>query len=297
MTFWAYMLHCRGGVFYAGHTDALERRIGDHQSGLIPGFTADHLPVEHVWSQEFSTRDEAKAAEKQIKGWSRAKKLALIRGDLARISTLAKGKDNPSTSSGQSGVGARVFRKPVRPELVEGLSFSLHPHQDTPAVAVDDLTVKMRFSDGLLWLNYEVRPAGYMHIPAPQDRARAQGLWQTTCFELFVASGTAAGYSEFNFSPSSRWAAYRFSAYREGMKNRTMTRIPEISVVHTPECFSLSVALAPDIVAHAASLALAAVIEEVGGTKSYWALAHPPGKPDFHHPTCFAATLAPPDKP
>ena len=98
--FWAYLLHCRGGYFYVGHTDDLERRIAQHTTGAIPGFTADHLPVELVWSQDFPTRDEAKAAEKQIKGWSRAKKLALIRGDWGLISALAKKKDSPSTSSG-----------------------------------------------------------------------------------------------------------------------------------------------------------------------------------------------------
>lgn len=102
MTFWAYMLHCRGGFFYVGHTDDLERRISQHKMGPLPGFTADHLPVEYVWSQEFVTRDEAKAAEKQIKGWSRAKKMALIRGDWARISALANSKNGPSTSSGQT---------------------------------------------------------------------------------------------------------------------------------------------------------------------------------------------------
>jgi predicted GIY-YIG superfamily endonuclease len=100
MAFWTYMLHCRGGYFYVGHTDDLERRIAHHQSGLIAGFTADHLPTEHIWSQDFPTRDEARAAEKRIKGWSRAKKLALIRGDWDRISALAKGKGGPSTSSG-----------------------------------------------------------------------------------------------------------------------------------------------------------------------------------------------------
>jgi predicted GIY-YIG superfamily endonuclease len=100
MTFWAYMLHCRGGYFYVGHTDDLERRIAQHKMGMFPGFTADHLPVEYVWSQEFVTRDEAKTAEKQVKGWSRAKKMALIRGDWARISALAKSKSGPSTSSG-----------------------------------------------------------------------------------------------------------------------------------------------------------------------------------------------------
>ncbi len=98
--FWAYMLHCRGGYFYVGHTDDLAHRMAQHATGALPGFTADHLPVELVWSQEFPTRYESQTAEKQIKGWSRAKKMALIRSDWARISVLAKKKDSPSTSSG-----------------------------------------------------------------------------------------------------------------------------------------------------------------------------------------------------
>lgn len=99
------MLHCRGGYFYVGHTDDLERRIGEHKSGLIPGFTAERHPVELVWAQEFPTRDEAKASERQLKGWSRAKKLALIRGDWDRISALARKKGSPSTSSGKTVLG------------------------------------------------------------------------------------------------------------------------------------------------------------------------------------------------
>ena len=98
------MLHCRGGQFYIGHTDDLEHRIGQHQSGTIPGFTANRLPVELVWSGEFPTRYEALSFELRIKGWSRAKKLALIRGDWERISTLAKSKNDPSTSSGRTEV-------------------------------------------------------------------------------------------------------------------------------------------------------------------------------------------------
>jgi len=77
---------------YVGHTDDLERRIAQHETGAIPGFTRNYLPVRLVWCQEFATRDEAKAAEKQIKGWSRAKKLALIRGDWEEISRLSKSK-------------------------------------------------------------------------------------------------------------------------------------------------------------------------------------------------------------
>jgi putative endonuclease len=102
MAFWAYMLHCRGGLFYVGHTDNLEARIGQHQSGAVPGFTRDHLPVTLVWSQDFPSRLEALAAERRIKGWRRAKKLALIRGDWALISALAKSKNSPSTSSGRT---------------------------------------------------------------------------------------------------------------------------------------------------------------------------------------------------
>ena len=103
--FWAYMLHGRGGYLYTGHTDDLERCIAQHTTSTIAGFTANHLPVELVWSQNFSTREETKAAEKLIKGWSRAKKLALIRGDWGRISVLAKKKNSPSTSSGKSVLG------------------------------------------------------------------------------------------------------------------------------------------------------------------------------------------------
>ncbi len=102
MAFWAYMLHCRGGLFYVGHTDNLEARIGQHQSGAVPGFTRDHLPVMLVWSQDSPSRLEALAAERRIKGWSRAKKLALIRGDWGLISALAKSKNGPSTSSGRT---------------------------------------------------------------------------------------------------------------------------------------------------------------------------------------------------
>jgi len=102
VTFWAYLLHCNGGAFYAGHTDNLEHRFAQHQSGAIGGFTRDRLPVTLVWSQEFPNRLEALEAERRIKGWSRVKKLALIRGDWDRIRALAKGKGRPSTGSGRT---------------------------------------------------------------------------------------------------------------------------------------------------------------------------------------------------
>jgi predicted GIY-YIG superfamily endonuclease len=90
MSFWAYMLHCSDGHFYVGHSDNLEQRIAQHQSGIFPGYTHSRRPVTLVWSENFQSRDEAKAAENQIKGWSRLKKLALIRGDWSMISNLAR---------------------------------------------------------------------------------------------------------------------------------------------------------------------------------------------------------------
>lgn len=90
MVFWVYLLHCADDSYYAGHTDNLESRIGEHQVGSYPGYTANRLPVKLVWSQECATREEALAAEMQIKGWSRKKKEAMMRGDWEAVSLLAK---------------------------------------------------------------------------------------------------------------------------------------------------------------------------------------------------------------
>jgi predicted GIY-YIG superfamily endonuclease len=90
MSFWAYMLRCVDGSYYVGHTDDLQARVGAHQSGLIEGYTQKRRPVELVWSHEFGERDEAFRAERQIKGWSRAKKEALIRGDWDGLQILAR---------------------------------------------------------------------------------------------------------------------------------------------------------------------------------------------------------------
>jgi putative endonuclease len=111
MGFWAYMLHSADGHFYVGHTDDLDTRIGAHQSGLIAAYTSTRLPVALVWSDEFPSRYEALQAERQIKGWSRAKKLALVRGDWKLISALArnsKEKERASTSSARTDVGASL---------------------------------------------------------------------------------------------------------------------------------------------------------------------------------------------
>jgi predicted GIY-YIG superfamily endonuclease len=91
VSFWTYMLHCNAGRLYGGHTDDLERRVAQHETGALPGFTRNFLPVKLVWCEEFPTRYEAQCAERQLKGWSRAKKLALVRGDWNEIRRLARG--------------------------------------------------------------------------------------------------------------------------------------------------------------------------------------------------------------
>jgi predicted GIY-YIG superfamily endonuclease len=109
MSFWAYMLRCADGSYYVGQTDDLERRIAQHEYGGFCDFTARRRPVLLVWSETFSTRDEAKAAERQIKGWSRAKKKALIAGDWERMHQLAKPPvARPSTSLRTDGEGGGV---------------------------------------------------------------------------------------------------------------------------------------------------------------------------------------------
>jgi predicted GIY-YIG superfamily endonuclease len=95
MSFWVYILRCADGSYYTGHTDNLEKRLGEHQAGLCDGYTATRLPVELVWSQDCATREEALAAERQIKGWRRKKKEAMIRGDWKEVRKLAWGTKNP----------------------------------------------------------------------------------------------------------------------------------------------------------------------------------------------------------
>ena len=99
MSFWVYLLRCADASYYVGHTDNLEKRLAEHDMGAIAGYTMSRRPVTLVFSEEFPTREEALEHERQIKGWSRAKKEALIRSDWAEHSRLAKGA-HPSTGSG-----------------------------------------------------------------------------------------------------------------------------------------------------------------------------------------------------
>ena len=131
-----------------------------------------------------------------------------------------------------------------------------------------------------------------LRIPPIVVAARADALWRHTCFEAFVRSSTDPGYYEFNFSPSTQWAAYRFSGYRNGMRVAAEISAPRIEVRSSAETYILQAALAFDGLSSPLHLGLSAVLEETNGCKSYWALAHPPGKADFHHVDCFALELS-----
>ncbi|MFH1278013.1 MAG: GIY-YIG nuclease family protein [Candidatus Eisenbacteria bacterium] len=92
--FWTYMVLCGDGTYYVGHTDNLERRIAEHNEGVVPGYTRKRKPVTLVWAGEFPTRIDALEREMQIKGWSRKKKESLIRGDWDRLCDSAKKRFN-----------------------------------------------------------------------------------------------------------------------------------------------------------------------------------------------------------
>ncbi|HEY5412472.1 MAG TPA: DOMON-like domain-containing protein [Caulobacteraceae bacterium] len=172
---------------------------------------------------------------------------------------------------------------------------ALRPHPATPcgaAIAVDAAATRPR--PGVLKLTYVVTgDLGALYLPPADQPARADELWKRTCFEAFVRPGAGEAYFEFNFAPTRAWAAYRFDGYRQGMANLDLMP-PDIQARTSGERYELTVTLGlPDGPTDQSwRLGLSAVIEAVNGEKSYWALAHPPGKPDFHHPDSFALDLS-----
>jgi len=98
MSFWVYILECADGSYYVGHTDNLEKRVAEHEQNTFKCYTSNRLPVKLAFCSEFPTRDDAFARERQIKGWSRRKKQALIREDWTELVKYSKGKRTyPST--------------------------------------------------------------------------------------------------------------------------------------------------------------------------------------------------------
>jgi len=134
-----------------------------------------------------------------------------------------------------------------------------------------------------------------LSLPPPGPPERTDGLWKSTCFEAFLAA-EEGGYYEFNLAPSRRWAAYRFRAYREGVAFPEPLVTPPTASRTSGGQFELRATLYLEGLPGLAAaepwrLGISAVLEEAGGALSYWALAHPPGKPDFHHPDSFALEL------
>ncbi|MFC7379345.1 DOMON-like domain-containing protein [Brevundimonas sp. GCM10030266] len=128
--------------------------------------------------------------------------------------------------------------------------------------------------------------------PAVVAGERADGLWQHTCFEAFIPTGD--GYLEFNMSPSCQWASYHFESYRSGMKPAEA----QVAVrLQDGDEDYIVIEADLDLPPKAAFIGLSAVIEDIEGNISYWALAHAPGKPDFHHPDSFALVLPAPELP
>ena len=98
MAAWTYILLCSDGSYYTGCSTDLEQRWGQHQAGDFDGYTATRRPLRLAWSEEFQTIDDAITVERQIKGWSRRKKEALIRGDFELLHKLSRRGFKPSSS-------------------------------------------------------------------------------------------------------------------------------------------------------------------------------------------------------
>ncbi|RDE06062.1 hypothetical protein DVW87_07540 [Sphingomonas aracearum] len=165
------------------------------------------------------------------------------------------------------------------------------PHPSHPPGGVQGVRVQLDRQDGaVLRLEYIIRHTAPLALPSVGPAERADALWKTTCFELFL-SQEEVGYCEFNFSPSTRWAAYRFDSYRGGMADLPLASAPEIAASRAAGTFTLAVEAELPVTASSPRMSLTAVIEEQDGTRSFWALAHADGPPDFHNPACFTATL------
>ena len=169
----------------------------------------------------------------------------------------------------------------------------LHPH---PGFAAPDglaLSVDWSISQNqTLTIAYHVTDPGARILwPAPAQ-GRTDGLWQHTCFEAFIGSTSGPAYAEFNLAPSGAWAAYAFDDYRTGMRDLALPVNPQMAEESGLWQATIPIARLDALLGPAPwRLAITAVIEATDGARSYWSLAHPSGKPDFHHPDCFAARL------
>jgi len=170
-----------------------------------------------------------------------------------------------------------------------------HPlvaHPEYPPVSVNSVSILFgTIPTDRLMLRWKISGDSDLLVPSFGGRGRADELWKTTCFELFLM-GRDGAYREFNFSPSGRWAASEFSSYRDGMKEYEPLKWPEIESQEGSGVTVLTAFLDGAELAGMERAGLSAVVEEEGGALSYWALAHKAdGQLDFHDPACFALAL------
>lgn len=183
------------------------------------------------------------------------------------------------------------------PDSVHAVTLTCHP--ETPTDVVRGIAARAcRARGGRLAISYVLDcDLDRVRVPAPRAPRVASGLWQHTCCEIFIARKGMPAYYEFNFSPSGEWATYAFDGYRVPRANEPQAVAPQVAVRGAARKLELDAVIRldglPALPAGAPlSLALSAVVEDSGGVLSYWALRHPPGKPDFHHPEAFTLELA-----
>ena len=173
----------------------------------------------------------------------------------------------------------------------------LIPHPDTPCAAVSGIEAEVsRPRPGVLAVRSRVSGATESLVMPPAITGRTDGLWRHTCFEAFVRPTLGEAYRELNLA-AGQWAAYRFDGYRLGMADADVGPPDNHLAGEGGGAFACAAIWTLDLPDDRAwRIGVAAVIEETGGRLSYWALAHPPGKPDFHHADCFALQVPPPDR-
>lgn len=176
------------------------------------------------------------------------------------------------------------------------MQFDLIPHPATPPADSFRLWATVDYAGSFgavatcnIWFGVAA-PLHRFRISQSNDPRRRDELWKTTCLEAFVQSEGATAYREYNFAPSGDWAAYDFTARREGMDEAQLANPPYISLEDNLTWWSLGATFVMEA-GRKWTLGLSAVIEESEGTKSYWALAHGGDTPDFHDPSCFTARL------
>ena len=171
-------------------------------------------------------------------------------------------------------------------------TLTCHPQFVSQSIREIDVVVGQSKTGSLMLTFSLVGDISGLRIPESRSPRRADHLWQHTCFEAFVMEGEGPEYREFNFSPSGEWAVYDFRGYREGdvLENELA---PGMVVHKSMDRLELGAEIGQGLLPHGRPLrlGLSAIVEDAAGTLSYWALRHPPGRPDFHHRDAFALQI------